>query len=384
MISKHGVKLNNYGGSGSVVYLDKNKRLVYKKCRAVNRENLKKYPWYHIANPHIRLKKQFEWLAHLSRYPDLVEFFPKVKSFYEGKSWFGYNMGYLEGETIREIINNNFDDHILNDAIYKVANFIKDNLHTKARDRKIDRRYFLKEHLDKLKNRLNSFVDLYPKFNSLLENNHLKINGQKLMNFRMLYKVISKDETLLEKLRPETTSLSHGDLHLGNIFLPRGSKSFILLDPRGADADPMYDISKLSHNTLGLFDFCLLRQFKIKVNLKKSEINILFKVNQKTLSVYRRTSNILSQIYRRVWHSAYSPAQKERFVLQYFAYNASHCIGDLPFQLLDSEKDESPYDCLAIYAVGIYLFNRLLSLRAGEKVDLDKLVTIDHPIFPFQ
>lgn len=377
-------RINSYGGSGSVVYLDKDKRLIYKKCKAVTKESIQKYPWYHIVNPHIRLKKQFKWLKRISKYPDLKDFFPKARHFSEGSNWSKYEMDYLEGETAREIINSNFDERRLSDAIYKVARFVNDNLHAKVIHKNIDSRYFLKEHLDKLKNRLNSFVDLYPKFNSLLESNYLKINGQKLMNFRMLYKVISNDETLLEKLQPETTSLSHGDLHLGNIFLPKGSKSFILLDPRGADADPMYDISKLSHNTLGLFDFCLLRQFKIKVNLKKSEINILFKVNQKILSVYRKTSNILSQIYSRVWHSAYNPAQKERFVLQYFAYNASHCIGDLPFQLLDSEKDKSPHDCFAIYAVGIYLFNRLLSLRVGEKVDLNKLVTIDHPIFPFQ
>jgi hypothetical protein len=70
---------------------------------------------------------------------------------------------------------------------------------------------------------------------------------------------------LWKRLAPERRSLrqavSHGDLCFSNILYHRQSQQMKFIDPRGAESreelwlDEYYDVAKLSHSVLGLYDF---------------------------------------------------------------------------------------------------------------------------------
>ena len=74
----------------------------------------------------------------------------------------------------------------------------------------------------------------------------------------------------------------HGDYCFSNILFDSSNYIFKLIDPRGrldADAtiygDPRYDIAKLRHSVVGLYDFIVQGLFKLTENNSEFEYKIL-------------------------------------------------------------------------------------------------------------
>jgi hypothetical protein len=84
-------------------------------------------------------------------------------------------------------------------------------------------------------------------------------------------------ENLLSAI-PETTSqditLWHGDFHFGNIFYSAFSNTFKTIDPRGmlpdgtqsVYGDARYDIAKLHHSVLGMYDYLMAGRYELVEN----------------------------------------------------------------------------------------------------------------------
>lgn len=372
------ITLKTYGGGGGKVFLKNG--LIYKKSYALTKENNKKLLWYHSINPDIRLRKQYEWLKRIRNYNDLSIHFAEIVSSKVGNNWFEYSMRNIQGKTITNQMLHNDNFRRVKNTIYNAALFARNSLHTKNIRRNLNKNYFVKNHMQKLNSRINALIEIYPTFRPFFENDYITINGKRLKNLPLIFKEIINDSVLLEKLQPESTCLVHGDLHLGNIFIKTNNNDFILLDPRGINTDPMYDISKLSHNTLGLYDFCLLRMFSLKVNSATNEVEVIFNVSDHTRSIYRKVHQFLIDLYKDIWLK--SNPNKQKFLLQYISNNASHCIGAAPFQILESQFKKSDLDFIAIYSVGIYLFNRLLLIK-NRQVGFEEAVSLENMSFIF-
>jgi fructosamine-3-kinase len=73
---------------------------------------------------------------------------------------------------------------------------------------------------------------------------------------------------------PCVPGILHGDLCLSNIFIDKRSGNIKLIDPRGLDndnaqtiyGDQKYDLAKLAHSCIGLYDFIISGYYRLEAN----------------------------------------------------------------------------------------------------------------------
>lgn len=135
-------------------------------------------------------------------------------------------------------------------------------------------------YLDKTNDRLDELRAQSEYWADLLNREYQYINGNKYYGISLLKDGIEKFAVELSKNGCET--VVHGDYCFSNILFDSSNYIFKLIDPRGrldADAtiygDPRYDIAKLRHSIVGLYDFIVQGLFKITENDKDFEYKIL-------------------------------------------------------------------------------------------------------------
>lgn len=105
-----------------------------------------------------------------------------------------------------------------------------------------------------------------PNFSFLLNTSEpLIINGISYKNYTLLKeKIYSRIEKLIENCNNDF-SIVHGDLCFSNILFDSMNYSFKFIDPRGATyGDARYDIAKLRHSIVGLYDFIVLSEYHLE------------------------------------------------------------------------------------------------------------------------
>lgn len=134
----------------------------------------------------------------------------------------------------------------------------------------------------------------------LLEKENIYINGKKYRNLFLLKNGINDFAIKLSKNGVET--IIHGDYCFSNILFDSNNYTFKLIDPRGrlnADAtiygDPRYDIAKLRHSIVGLYDFIVQGLFKLSENENGYEYKILtsneYKILEEIFDRYTTENN---------------------------------------------------------------------------------------------
>ncbi|MFK3979406.1 phosphotransferase [Micromonospora sp. NPDC050397] len=99
---------------------------------------------------------------------------------------------------------------------------------------------------------LSTARKIHPVVNAVLAARHVSIDAVSLPN-PLRDGAVAVTESLA-RCKPSWTQVLHGDLHLGNILVDRGGRTFYLVDPRGGwgtqlTFDPAYDIAKLLHES---------------------------------------------------------------------------------------------------------------------------------------
>lgn len=95
-------------------------------------------------------------------------------------------------------------------------------------------------------------------------------------------------------------AVSHGDFCFSNILFDRKSKSIKVIDPRGMDeegnptiyGDRRYDIAKLYHSTVGLYDFLVAGRYELIKSGDGCFLEIIFPSPEKIESAERIFSEI--------------------------------------------------------------------------------------------
>jgi hypothetical protein len=142
---------------------------------------------------------------------------------------------------------------------------------------------FMKEDLrsiyyNKTLDRLNDFLNS-SKF-SIYKYKNIYLNGKKLIS---LFKLMNSLESLIDRFclyDVNKFQIIHGDLCFNNILYDRKNGIVKLIDPRGEFGrlhiygDVYYDIAKISHSVLGLYDFIIFNQYQITEN---NELNYILK-----------------------------------------------------------------------------------------------------------
>lgn len=124
-------------------------------------------------------------------------------------------------------------------------------------------------YFDKTKERLQELKNSNLYWNEILSKQNEYINGKKFCGIAALKEGIEKFAQKLSQNGCET--IIHGDYCFSNILFDSSNYIFKLIDPRGrlnSDAtiygDPRYDIAKLRHSVVGLYDFVVHGLFKLK------------------------------------------------------------------------------------------------------------------------
>ena len=153
---------------------------------------------------------------------------------------------------------------------------------------KISVKEYSKFYWEKTKNRLIDFEHQIGKSNSIFSD-ELTINGNRYKNIQLFKeKILNKLTGLYENSK---FNIMHGDLCFNNILYDLYSGTIRLIDARGSFGDAMpgiygdqcYDIAKISHSTIGLYDYIVNGLFSFEESNGLYKYNIFERSNQKSL-----------------------------------------------------------------------------------------------------
>lgn len=128
--------------------------------------------------------------------------------------------------------------------------------------------------------RLEEIKSKNPEIKKIIDLDTININGIDYKNFNTLHDELF---VLIDNLVTYNKStVVHGDYCFSNILYDSALKIFRFVDPRGRFkkqsiyGDPRYDIAKLRHSLVGLYDFIIADLFSVQ---QKSDNEFIFKVH---------------------------------------------------------------------------------------------------------
>jgi hypothetical protein len=145
---------------------------------------------------------------------------------------------------------------------------------------KIDSESLLWLYFDKTAQRMQELLNQNEYWCNIFEKDYITINGKKYKNINLLKPLI---EDYAKKLSENSYScVTHGDYCFSNILFDSSNYVFKLIDPRGRldkeatiYGDARYDIAKLRHSIVGLYDFIVQGLFKLEETEQNFEYKIL-------------------------------------------------------------------------------------------------------------
>ncbi|ENU15170.1 hypothetical protein QUG64_12310 [Acinetobacter lwoffii] len=245
---------------------------------------------YKSGNPSIKIIAEAHWLSdipsRLKKYtPQIIESGRNDKDtpYYamEYLSFLPLNEIYVHGRNSIffwsmqfDLLNNYFKDSVLNAEELKKINIIEIEEET--------RRLYFDKSIKRIATYLNGIGE---DFNSY----GFEINE----DFFLVKDIVSDCLDRTDKL-PVIHSIMHGDLCFSNILYDSRSQRIKVIDPRGINSlnemtfygDQKYDLAKLAHSVLGMYDFIIAGRYQIKRNNKNNEV-IEFELDERLRNIQR-------------------------------------------------------------------------------------------------
>ncbi|UYM18514.1 hypothetical protein [Endozoicomonas euniceicola] len=173
-------------------------------------------------------------------------------------------------------------------------------------DTAVDYKQFENLYLPKTNARLNQFAE-QADFDI---HKPLTINGIKVPS---LVDIAKRTSELIPEADESITGISHGDFCFSNILYDPRVQSIKLIDPRGIDndgeltiyGDTRYDIAKLHHSVIGLYDLIIANRFELDADISQGNYSLDFPDLKRVAPI--------QEIYRHIVFGQ-SPAT-ERYVL---------------------------------------------------------------------
>lgn len=229
------------------------------------------------SNKKNKLKNEYFWMTNIPK--ELAVFVPRIFSLKENKETVSIEMELYGYPNLSEFIVSYKETE---EDFAKILN----NLFDFYSEFRKYRKEFNQEDLDfiyveKTQERMN-LLKQNKDFKALLSQKEIIINDVKYMNLPLIELEIKKLCDDLCKFRKDF-SIVHGDFCFSNILFDKNSYIFKLIDPRGGFknqslyGDPRYDIAKLRHSVVGLYDFICLGFYTFKeYSVDKYDLNINF------------------------------------------------------------------------------------------------------------
>lgn len=118
----------------------------------------------------------------------------------------------------------------------------------------------------------------------------LSFNG---INQPSLLDIAHATSTLISAATVNDEGISHGDFCFSNILYDARVQTIKLIDPRGLNnqgdlsiyGDTRYDVAKLYHSVVGLYDLIIANRFKLEVNQDQQCFNLEFSGESRNLEI---------------------------------------------------------------------------------------------------
>ncbi len=237
--------------------------------RSFNRFKLDEFGVLTKESSYLKLKSEIEWyekIRELGLGYMIPNYFGSHIKKQNGQEVVSYQLEYVNGSTLTEYFN-----------YYKISQdnwkYIFQKLLTFANNlwkNKAPQEFEIEKHcryiyVDKTLERISNWAR-----KDILEKDYIVANGEKLIGFNQIFKLITPlIENLIKNSRNYATII-HGDSCFSNIIFFPQTGTFKFIDPRGnfgidtIYGDMRYDIAKFRHNYHGLYDYITLNLFRLK------------------------------------------------------------------------------------------------------------------------
>lgn len=247
-----------------------------------------------------KLKKEINFLEYFHNTKSEI-IYPKIYNYEANDLYVYYDMSFIEGKTLQELLNDNKKEEAL-DCCNKVLDdlcFYSDIQRTNSDN---ENSVIYKSYIDKTKNVINKLLE-NNKVSSFVQAEEIIINNKTYKNAKIVHEYLYKDE-IQKRLRSNEVSFCfHGDLVSSNILYNNGNINYI--DPRGEfnKFDICYDIAKMKFSFSGYDQvnsnkFILFDSTK-NINFKLEKKDTYSFINEKFFTLLRKnemfSDNIIKQ-----------------------------------------------------------------------------------------
>lgn len=211
-----------------------------------------------------KLLDEANWYKSLPA--DIACFAPRLFNVTENKDMVSYEMelyGYANlAETFLYGSNNLEDWYNIIDSLLKVHQIFEN--HTEP----CDKAELIEIYDTKTRQRLSEIKNKNPEIYQMMQSSYITINNVHYKNYDLLKDKLAKKISDLTNYNKRT--IVHGDYCFSNILFDPMHYIFKFIDPRGRFktqsiyGDPRYDIAKLRHSIVGLYDFIVGGLYTLK------------------------------------------------------------------------------------------------------------------------
>ena len=213
-----------------------------------------------------KMKAEANWFNTMPN--DLKGYIPSLWNHGIKESTGFYEIEYLSLNTLADLFVFGKHPVFVWESILNACNeFISVCQSFEKKSKNLNKKYYENMYLDKTTFRVEEYVTNQ----SLDLDKNFTINGVMTPSIKQ---IINEMYLEVSKNPFKNLSIIHGDFCLSNILFDFRTQSVKVIDPRGLDydgnisiyGDARYDIAKLSHSIIGLYDFIISGDFEFQKN----------------------------------------------------------------------------------------------------------------------
>ncbi|QDC89753.1 hypothetical protein FIT80_06150 [Candidatus Methylopumilus universalis] len=258
-----------------------NNRKIMKTHRYFNKLEIKDGIIIKSSKNKMKMNAEYEWFKEIPN--ELKIYTPNLLEYKNKSNEAEYSMEYLHIPGLNEIFVHGLKPVFAWKNIFNLCNNLLIKLSSYNFEKKIIDK-IRKDSLFLLKNKTEDrLADFFSRNYEITINSELSLNGEKIGSIgEILNDCLSKND--IKKIIP---GYLHGDFCLSNIMFDSRSSRIKVIDPRALDyknnfylyGDLRYDIAKLTHSVVGLYDFIIAEAYQLDLDFSEKKINFKFHIH---------------------------------------------------------------------------------------------------------
>jgi hypothetical protein len=240
--------------------------------RVFNNLSIDAYTVNKYSDDRVKMKGEANWFQSVP--PRLKKYTPNLISTHDGDKA-GYELDYLYLSTLSELfVFGQNDPFVWNNIFRSCEYFINDCLILEGEQQPAG---LNTQYRRLLQSKTRERLELFSKQTGISIHQSWMFNSQPVPSLKAI------DEETAAHIDDEcTVGYVHGDFCFSNILFDFRKQMIRVIDPRGIDfeknitiwGDIRYDIAKLSHSVIGLYDYIIAGRFSLEADVPGASIHL--------------------------------------------------------------------------------------------------------------